>query len=317
MAKASFAIQHFRIDRTFGAGLIELLRPYSVRRSQEYLASASTDFGADGFREWAQRVVDVGGETSWIDWLITDALGIERDGNAIVSGGVTDAEVVNGVPVSGFNLGALDTATHWRLKIGIAGPLIFVPSVRVASLPGRTIFEIDARDDEIEELRNQVAELASAHVVAPPRPDPPAFKVFIGHGSDPQWKYLQRALNDTHGFLVEAFESSERAGYHTLVVVDKMVRSSAVAVVVMTGEDSMGDGSLRARENVVHEIGFCQGVLGLENTIIVMEEGISEPSNIAGLTQIRFPRGGLIDIEARIVEALQQRRTAHDYEQAV
>jgi predicted nucleotide-binding protein len=139
------------------------------------------------------------------------------------------------------------------------------------------------------------------------------FKVFIGHGGDPQWKYLRRALRETHGFAVEAYESEERAGYHTLVVVEQMVKSSSVAVVVMTGEDLMTDGSLRSRENVVHEVGFCQGALGIDRTIVLLEENVSEPSNIAGLTQIRFKRGALIDVEDRIVEALRQRKNAHDY----
>lgn len=78
----------------------------------------------------------------------------------------------------------------------------------------------------------------------------------------------------------------------------------------------MPDDSLRARENVAHEIGFCQGALGIDRTIVVMEEGISEPSNITGLTQIRFSRGALIDVQDRIIEAIRQRQQAHAFEVA-
>lgn len=89
-----------------------------------------------------------------------------------------------------------------------------------------------------------------------------------------------------------------------------MVRASTVAVVVMTGEDEMADGSMRARENVVHEVGFCQGALGIDRTIILLENGVSEFSNIAGLTQIHFPAHDLMSIEEELVEALNQRREA-------
>lgn len=141
----------------------------------------------------------------------------------------------------------------------------------------------------------------------------PPFKVFIGHGRDPQWKYLKRILEENHGFNVDAFEAVERAGYLTLTSIDMMVRASSVALVVMTGEDEMKDGSRRARENVVHEVGFCQGALGMQNTIILLEEGVSEFSNIAGMTQIRFPKHDLLSVEEKVVAALQQRREAHNF----
>jgi predicted nucleotide-binding protein len=120
-------------------------------------------------------------------------------------------------------------------------------------------------------------------------------------------------FSKVHGFAVEAFESSERAGIHTLFVVDQMIRSSSVALVVMTGEDEMADGSMRARENVVHEIGYCQGALGIDRTIILLEEGVSEPSNIAGLTQIRFAKNSLIDAHDKILKTLNLHKKAQDF----
>ena len=57
----------------------------------------------------------------------------------------------------------------------------------------------------------------------------------------------------------------------------------------MTAEDEQPDGTLRARENVIHEAGLFQGRLGFEKAIILLEEGCEEFSNIEGLGQIRFP----------------------------
>lgn len=173
---------------------------------------------------------------------------------------------------------------------------------------------IDAGPSVIERIGAVVKEILAttidaSQLAATKRP----FKVFIGHGSDSQWKYLYEIFSKVHGLSVEAFESSERAGIHTLFVVDQMIRSSSVALVVMTGEDQMADGSMRTRENVVHEVGYCQGALGIDRTIILLEEGVSEPSNIAGLTQIRFARGALIDAQDKILATINLHKRAQDF----
>jgi predicted nucleotide-binding protein len=73
----------------------------------------------------------------------------------------------------------------------------------------------------------------------------------------------------------------------------KMLDGAAFAFLVMTAEDPQPDGRLRARENVVHEVGLFQGRLGFKRAIVLLEEGCDEFSNIQGLGQIRFPRGNI------------------------
>jgi predicted nucleotide-binding protein len=62
---------------------------------------------------------------------------------------------------------------------------------------------------------------------------------------------------------------------------------------MMTAEDEQPDGTLRARENVVHEAGLFQGRLGFRKAIILLEDGCEEFSNIRGLGQIRFPKNNV------------------------
>jgi len=69
----------------------------------------------------------------------------------------------------------------------------------------------------------------------------------------------------------------------------QVLDSCAFAVLVQTGEDHTGDGKLRARQNVIHEIGLFQGRLGFEKVALVEQEGIESFSNIHGLQVIRFP----------------------------
>jgi predicted nucleotide-binding protein len=58
----------------------------------------------------------------------------------------------------------------------------------------------------------------------------------------------------------------------------------------MTGDDILENGEIRARENVLHEIGFFQGKLGLDKIVLLHEEAVNIPSNIHGLVYIPFPK---------------------------
>jgi len=291
------------------AGMEQLLAQDALAYAREGLATWREPGFAPGlsdedlavFITQAEATVARGGDVDWPKYEVTDQQGVTRSQRG------EDHDGTRWRP-------SLEGAARLDLTLR-AGSSVGPTEIRVHMDKYDTSIHIETDDDRIESLRDAVAPFFEAFVDPDSAPAPSTFKVFIGHGGDPQWKYLHRALNDIHGILAEAFESAERAGYHTLSVVDQMVRSSAVAVVVMTGELKDQDGTLRARENVVHEVGFCQGALGIPNTIVVLEEGVSEPSNIAGLTQVRFPPGRLIEVEDRIVEVLRQRQQVHNYQQ--
>jgi predicted nucleotide-binding protein len=72
-------------------------------------------------------------------------------------------------------------------------------------------------------------------------------------------------------------------------VLKQLLDSCTFAVLVQTGEDQASDGTVRARQNVVHEIGLFQGLLGFERVALVEQEGTESFSNIHGLQVIRFP----------------------------
>lgn len=61
----------------------------------------------------------------------------------------------------------------------------------------------------------------------------------------------------------------------------------------MTPEDEAADGKMKARDNVIHEVGLFQGRLGWMKAIILLEERCEEFSNIDGVGQIRYPKGNI------------------------
>ena len=85
-----------------------------------------------------------------------------------------------------------------------------------------------------------------------------------------------------------------------------MLEESCMAFLIMTGEDEQADGSLRARDNVIHEVGLFQGKLGFERAIILLEEGCEDFSNIHGITYIPFPKGKINTTFGEIIRVLKR-----------
>lgn len=107
------------------------------------------------------------------------------------------------------------------------------------------------------------------------------------------WRTLALFLRERLSLPYEEFNREPVAGRSTVERLEEMLGLASFAFIVLTGEDEGADGSLRARENVVHEAGLFQGRLGFRKAIILLEDGCNEFSNIQGLGQIRFPRGDI------------------------
>ncbi|MEV6384931.1 nucleotide-binding protein [Streptomyces sp. NPDC051773] len=119
----------------------------------------------------------------------------------------------------------------------------------------------------------------------------PSPVIFIGHGRSSAWRDLKDHLVEQHGYTVQAYETGTRSGHTIRDILDEMLTGSSFALLVLTGEDETEPGEIRARQNVVHELGLFQGKLGFPRAIAVVEEGIELFSNMDGVQQIRFSKG--------------------------
>jgi predicted nucleotide-binding protein len=119
----------------------------------------------------------------------------------------------------------------------------------------------------------------------PAKPD----KVFLGHGRSLLWHKVERWLGKDKGLPVEAWETASHAGEHVIQVLQGLLDSSTFAVLLVTGEDATAEGTRRARQNVVHEIGLFQGRLGFNKVALLEQEATESFSNIDGLQAIPFP----------------------------
>jgi len=132
--------------------------------------------------------------------------------------------------------------------------------------------------------------------------------VFIGHGHSPVWKDLRDFLERRLHLLCEEFDSEPVAGRTTIERLQEMLDKCTFAFLLMTGEDEHADGSQHARENVIHEIGLFQGRYTFGRAIILLEEGCKEFSNIAGLGEIRFPKGDIMAVSDAIRRVLEREK---------
>jgi predicted nucleotide-binding protein len=141
---------------------------------------------------------------------------------------------------------------------------------------------------------------------SPPRaaPETGRTKVFIGHGNSLDWLALRDFLRDKLGLDPVEFNSTPAAGQHTLERIEQCLRECRLAFLVMNAEDLHMDGSRHARQNVVHEIGLFQAKLGFDKVLILVEEGCTMFSNMAGLTHLSFRKGKIRDCFEDIREAV-------------
>ncbi|MFH9560144.1 TIR domain-containing protein [Streptomyces globisporus] len=140
----------------------------------------------------------------------------------------------------------------------------------------------------------------------PPHEDKPSPVIFIGHGRNSAWRDLKDHLAEQHGYTVQAYETGTRHGHTIRDILDELLMASSFALLVLTGEDEQESGSLRARQNVVHELGLFQGKLGFARAIAVVEEGVEFISNMDGVQQIRFKKGEVRQVYGDVLAVLRR-----------
>lgn len=115
-------------------------------------------------------------------------------------------------------------------------------------------------------------------------------RVFLSHGRAADWREVQSFIERDLGIKTLELAQEPNRGRTVLQKLEEESSRCSYAVVVMTGDDQVTDGQPRARENVMHEIGYFQGKFGLARVCLLHEEATSIPSNIHGLVYIPFPK---------------------------
>lgn len=114
--------------------------------------------------------------------------------------------------------------------------------------------------------------------------------IFISHGSN------EIVRNKVKGFIAErcncdviVLQEKPSSGMTVIEKLEKFGRLADYAVIILTADDVMQEGGEpRARENVIQELGWFQGVLGRNRTAILLQKGTNVASNLAGIVRLEF-----------------------------
>jgi predicted nucleotide-binding protein len=175
-----------------------------------------------------------------------------------------------------------------------------------ADSTGTTVEFDGTRRDDILTVQEVFENARETSRIALPSEVHPNVTVFVGHGRDPAWRDLKDHLQDLHGYRLLAYEVGARAGHEIRDIIGEMLDEASFACLVLTGEDAVGDGKIQARQNVIHELGLFQGRLGYHRAIALVESGIELPSNIAGVSQIRFDKGNIATTFGQVLATLRR-----------
>lgn len=135
-----------------------------------------------------------------------------------------------------------------------------------------------------DDLKNEIEKISGKSIAKSTGGD----KIFIGHGRSKLWARLQVYIKDDLSLQTSTFEDKSRTSETIINILSQLLDESSFAILIMTAEDEMVDGEIRARQNVIHEAGLFQGRLGFDKVIILKQDSVEEFSNIAGLQYIPF-----------------------------
>ena len=113
--------------------------------------------------------------------------------------------------------------------------------------------------------------------------------VFISHGRSSDWREVQSFIERDVGLPTIELAQEPNLGQTLFEKLALNADRCDCAVIVMTADDIANDGEVRARQNVIHEIGFFQGKYGRNRIVLLHEQGLTMPSNLGGLVYIPFP----------------------------
>jgi predicted nucleotide-binding protein len=124
--------------------------------------------------------------------------------------------------------------------------------------------------------------------------------IFLVHGHDKAMReevarFLGRVLDRPNIVVI----LGEKANQGTTLIekLEQAATTSGYAVVLLTGDDEghnvgSSETELRARQNVVFELGFFFGKLGRRQVSVLYDQGVTVPSDVGGLVYIPLDEAG-------------------------
>lgn len=131
-------------------------------------------------------------------------------------------------------------------------------------------------------------------------------RVFLTHGRAQDWRQIQAFIEKDVGLATMELAQEASGGATVIEKLERAAGECDCAVIVMTGDDVTASGEARARENVMHEIGYFHGRYGRPRVILLHEEGVSVPTNLSGIVYVPFPKAMISAAESTLARELRR-----------
>ena len=118
-------------------------------------------------------------------------------------------------------------------------------------------------------------------------------RVFLSHGRSKDWYQVQAHIEkDLKHLGLQTLELAQEPSLGSTIIekLEANAKRCDSAVIVMSGDDKDSADNLRARENVMHEIGYFQASYGRSKVILLHEDSVSVPTNLAGIVYVPYPK---------------------------
>jgi hypothetical protein len=128
--------------------------------------------------------------------------------------------------------------------------------------------------------------------------------VFISHGHDELVRATLAEFVTREGHRPVVLKQAEAPGQTIVEKLEATARDIDCALVVLTSDDQTSGGTKRARQNVIHELGYFHALLRRERVVVLVEKGVDWLSNLGGLGVIEFDPANLEAAFYRLHQAL-------------
>lgn len=130
-----------------------------------------------------------------------------------------------------------------------------------------------------------------------------ATKVWLIHGGRSNvWQLISNDLRGQMNLGCIEFSDVGAAGATVTERVSGMVVQCRLAVAVMSCEDKVEGGKCRARQNVIHEIGLAQGIMGVGRVVVVLQDGVEAFTNMSGVIYVPLKSEDSGDVRSMLLE---------------
>lgn len=137
-------------------------------------------------------------------------------------------------------------------------------------------------------LREEIPQMTSGHVVATPL-------VFIVHGHDAALRLeLKNYIQNTLGWQEPVILAERPSGGRTIIEkFEEHAEKADYAFILLSADDLMKDSEVRARQNVIYELGFFVGHFGRKSgQVLVLRKGdVRLPGDLDGVVYIDVSAG--------------------------